>query len=118
MGLLTVSEASRVSLLTADATRPGALPAGTTHIYVANLCFPEQLARAMAVAFAALPLLECVVAIRPLGDDVLPLLGRPQCHMASVAEPVLDMSWNDAVPTHAYCCTQKPAVVPAGTATR
>ena len=66
--MLDSDEERRVEPLHADATAPGALD-GATHLYMANLCFPDALNRAMVGALAAVASLRCVATLRPLPLD-------------------------------------------------
>ena len=103
-GLLTEEEARRVALRHADATARGALD-GATHVYMANLCFPEALNRAMLAALAAVPSLRCVATLRDLPlRDAWPADARA-CRLERVAERLVGMSWADNVAVSYYCCT-------------
>ena len=66
LGLLSSDEVDRITLAQGDATADGALPQGTSHVWLANTCFPEGLTRALLAAIVALPNLRCVVALQPL----------------------------------------------------
>ena len=66
LGLLASEEVDRITLAQGDATADGALPQGTSHVWLANTCFPEGWTRALLSAIVDLPNLRCVVALQPL----------------------------------------------------
>ena len=103
LGLLSSEEVDRITLAQGDATADGALPQGTSHVWLANTCFPEGLTRALLAAIVALPNLRCVVALQPLP----PPAPGDACGLELVATRLLRMSWSD-VPARFYCCKRRP----------
>ena len=95
-------EVDRITLAQGDATADGALPRGTSHVWLANTCFLEGLTRAVLAAIVARPNLRCVVALQPLP---LPPPGDA-CGLELVATRLLRMSWSD-VPARFYCCKRR-----------
>lgn len=106
-GLLAADEARRVEPIHADATAPGALD-GATHLYMANLCFPDALNRAMVGALAAVASLRCVATLRPLPLDEEWPSDAAACRPTPVAERMMSMSWADSVGVTFYCCDENP----------
>jgi hypothetical protein len=122
-GLLSAAEAARVALREVDATREGALPRGTTHVYLSNLCFPLELTREIVDVLTRLPHLRCVAALRklpeppwvPPGDgheDAETGAPAPAHRSAERSCPRLQlmrsmhvpMTWDDRTEVHIYCC--------------
>ena len=106
-GLLAADEERRVEPIHADATAPGALD-GATHLYMANLCFPDALNRAMVGALAAVASLRCVATLRPLPLDEEWPRDAAACRPKPVAERMVSMSWADGVGVTFYCCDEQP----------
>ena len=102
LGLLSSEEVDRITLAQGDAPADDALPQGTSHVWLANTCFPEDLTRALA-AIVAHPSLRCVVALQPLP----PPAPGDACGLELVATRLLRMSWSD-VPARFYCCKRRP----------
>ena len=102
LGLLSSDEVDRITLAQGDATVDGALPQGTSHVWLANTCFPDWLTHALLAAIVTLPSLRCVVALQPLP----PPPPGDACGLELVATRLLRMSWSD-VPARFYCCKRR-----------
>ena len=105
-GFLTADETARVELLHADGTAPGVLQ-GATHVYMANLCFPDELNVAMVAALAALPTLRCMATLRRLPLEEAWPDDAAACSLAAVEERPVGMSWADNVGVTYYCCEKE-----------
>jgi len=104
-GLIGEEEGARLELLHADATQPGVLE-GATHVYMANLCFPEALNRAMTTALAAVASLRCVLTLRDLPLREAWPADAKACRLTRVTEVSVGMSWADNVGVSYYCCIE------------
>jgi len=80
---------------------------GATHVYMANLCFPDELNVAMVAALAALPTLRCVATLRRLPLEEAWPDDAAACSLAAVEERPVGMSWADNVGVTYYCCEKE-----------
>ncbi len=106
LGLISAAESARVELRNDDAGREGAIPASTTHVFLANLCFPEALSAALLILLGNLPRLRTVAALRQLrlGGEPGAGAGGGACRLRLHSTIRVSVTWDDGAELYLYRC--------------
>eukprot|EP01051_Picozoa_sp_SAG22_P018961 SAG22_NODE_3352_length_1762_cov_4.031870_1_plen_117_part_00 len=107
LGLLSDAEAQAVEFRLADAVDPAQF-GDATHVYAANLCFPPDLNKRLALALQLVPSLQCAITLARLPDEdgVAANGGGERNGLELVATRRVPASWNPRATAYYYCRRQ------------